>query len=78
MIMNMPGKPVEPEPSTPPREFTFNTWGGRGRTIHADEVEFTAHHVVFWKGSEEAENLFLVEAVQAASVNDLTEVENLL
>lgn len=78
-VLNMPGQPVKAkEAPKPKREFRFKTSTGKARVINADHVRFMPHHVVFWAGTEEAQSLFLVEAVFAANVHDLQEVEDLL
>lgn len=57
-----------PPPDTA-RVFTFRRPLGQTVTVHAERVDFTAHHVVFSIGD------FIVKAERAESVNEMREVD---
>lgn len=78
--MNLPGHP--PKPKTEPeaarkREFACYIRSVK-RTIRADDILFTSHHVVFMNGSAESKDLFLVSAFPVADITLIEEVEDLL
>lgn len=79
--MNLPGHPPKPktEPEAPrKREFLISFRNGITRTIQSNDLIFTDHHIVFREGRAETNDLFLVEAVNAAEVIYVKEVEDLL
>lgn len=54
------------------RTYKYKTWGGAVRTVEADKVEFTPHHVAFWDCRPLRPVLVLAEKVE--NVNHLTDI----
>ena len=56
----------------PYRTYTYLVPGGERKTVQADRVDFTAHHVVFL--DTRTVNPIIVLAEEASSVRQLTDV----